>query len=415
MKRKAALFTILAILMVFALAACGGNKSADTAGTSNPTNKTEATATPVSAPAKAATHPAATATPAPPTATPEPPTPTAEPTQETANFAKIEDVVKSYHSESRVTYTISTEPPVEDYTTNFDMTMSTDWVKADNPFGSNTSTSIKGLDIPNQDGGQDAPQEISMISVDDTAYVKMGDQWISVPRDQADSEQTASISLDDLVQDMKELKRVGKEKVNGINTIHYQYKDFSFFKSTLNDILLQELQDKTDVAQFKLADAKNKGDIWIAKKGGYVVKVDLNFDATFKKTSNATDAKAPDKIHIQMSNVTNVSNVNGDITIELPADAPKPGEVTAPGFEPGTFPLPEQTTVDGAFGGMTSLSSKLSPDEINAFFDKELTKMGWTKADGVMPTWSKDGNSFLLMVTPGDDGVTSITILPNQQ
>lgn len=254
-----------------------------------------------------------------------------------------------------------------------------------------------------------------MISVDDTAYVKMGDQWMSMPRDQADTQDNMSISLDDLVQDMNELKRVGKEKVNGVNTIHYQYKDFSFFKSTVNDILLQELQDKTDVAQYKLADAKNKGDIWIAKKGGYVVKVDLSFDATFKKSSDATDAKAPDKIHIQMTNVTDVSNVNGDITIELPADAPKSGEVTIPGFEPGTFPLPEQTTVDGAFGGMTSLSSKLSPDEINAFFDKELAKMGWAKTEGVMPSWSKDGNSFVLMVTPGDNGATSITILPNQQ
>lgn len=419
MKTKRTLYTIFILLMVFALAACGGKKeepkSTDNGANTTATKSANTEPTTSAKTNSTSDNAAATATPEPPTATPEPPTPTTEPTEEIKdNFAKIEDVVNSYHSETHVSYTVSSEPPQEDYTSTFEMSMATDWVKADNAFGSNQSVTIKGLNMADN-SDQDTPQEIAMISVDDTTYIKMVDQWMTAPRDQADNEESMSISLDDLVEDMDELDRVGKEKVNGVNTIHYKYKDINLFKNTLNDIFQQELQDKTDASQFELAEVKSNGDIWIAEKGGYVVKVDINMDATFKKTDSATDANAPDKIHVQMSNVTDVTNVNGNITVEPPADAPKPGEFTVPGFEPGAFPVPEQTTLEGSFGGMTSLTSSLSVDEVNAFYDQELTKMGWTKADGPMPSWSKDGQSFMLMVTPGENGTTSITILPNEQ
>lgn len=419
MKNKHILYTIFILLIVFALAACGGKKeepkSTDNGAKTTSTKSANTEPTTSAKTNSESNNAAATATPEPPTATPEHPTPTSEPTEEIKdNFAKIEDVVNSYHSETHVSYTISSEPSQEDYTSTFEMAIATDWTKADNAFGSNQSVAIKGLNMADN-SDQDTPQEIAMISVDDTMYMKMGDQWITAPRDQADNEESMSISLDDLVENMDELDRVGKEKVNGVDTIHYKYKDINLFKNTLNDILQQELQDKTDASQFKLDDAKSNGDIWIAKKGGYVVKVDINTDATFKKIDSATDANAPDKIRVQMSNVTNVTDVNGNITIEPPADAPQPGQFTAPGFEPGAFPVPEQTTVDGSFGGMTNLTSSLSVDDVNAFYDKELTNMGWTKEDGPMPTWSKDGQSFMLMVTPGENGTTSITILPNGQ
>lgn len=410
MKNKRILYTLFVLLMIFTLAACGGKKeeqkSTDNGAQTTATKSANTESTASTETNSKSDNAAATATSEPPTATPEP----AE--EITDNFAKIEDVVDSYHSETHISYTVSSEPPQDDYSSTFDMSVSTDWVKADNSFGSNQSVSIKGLDMT-ADSDQDTPQEVAMISVDDTTYVKMGDQWMSMPRGEAGSEESMSASLDDLVEDMDELDRVGKEKVNGVDTIHYKYKDVNLFKNTLNDILQQALQDKTDAAQFKLVDAKSNGDIWIAKKGGYVVKVDINMDATFKKADSATDANAPDKIHVQMSNVTDVTNVNGNITIEPPADAPKPGEFTVPGFEPGAFPVPEQTTVDGSFGGMTNLTSSLSVDDVNAFYDKELTKMGWTKTDGPMPSWSKDGQSFILMVTPGENGTTSITVLPN--
>ena len=87
--------------------------------------------------------------------------------------------------------------------------------------------------------------------------------------------------------------------------------------------------------------------------------------------------------------------------------------VDVPGFEPGTFPIPEETEIEGAFGGMTSLVSKLSAEEVNAFYDEKLTELGWTKADGPLPTWSKGEYQFTLMITPNNDGTTNILIMTN--
>ena len=64
---------------------------------------------------------------------------------------------------------------------------------------------------------------------------------------------------------------------------------------------------------------------------------------------------------------------------------------------------------------MTNLISQLSVDEINAFYDEELPKLGWTKEGDMMPTWSKDGKSFILMVTSNDDNTTSILIMANPE
>jgi len=414
MNRKTLILTLFALLLVFSLAACGGDKGAEpTQAPVDTTSDTQSTNTD--------TGDNAAATPVPPTPTPEPtdtpvpPTPTPEPTdtpepaeEMTSEFARIEDVVDSYHSVGEFVYEVTTTPADETESGNINLTVASDWVKADNVYGYNIATTLSGFDLSQAEGGEDVPQEMQMISVGDTTYIKFGDQWMAMPRSEMGEDDTMSINIDDFISDMDEVEKVGKETINGIKTIHYRYKDTTSFENILNDILASQLGEEEDLTKFKAVDTQTSGDIWIAEKDKYAVKVVINMETTFEGDDKT--------VHIKGLSRMEISDVNGDITVEPPADAPQPGDANVPGFEPGTFPMPEQTTVEGSFGGVTNLVSQLSVDEINAFFQEELTKLGWTnEGNEMMPTWTKDGQSFILMVSPNDDGTTSIVIMPNPE
>ncbi len=414
MKRKSLFLILLALLLVFTLAACGGgDKATETAekapaattemATQAPATQPEATkaeeAQPTAAPEKEATS----APQEEPTATPE--------EKPISEVNRIEDVVNSYHSEGEFTYQVTVTPADDSEDISVDMTFESDWVKADNTYGYNMATTVSGLGMPTSNDNNDtANATYQLISIDDTTYIKMGDQWISAPRDQAgDESQTFSINIDEFASNLEDLDKVGTETVNGIKATHYTYKDESVYDSMLGDILSSLKKENENIDDYDKGNVVTQSDIWIANDGKYPVKAETTVEATFK-------SKVSDKqISVKAHTLVEISNINGDITIEPPADAPKPGEVSVPGFEPGTFPIPDQTTVDGSMAGMTTMTSQLSVDEVTAFYDEQLTSMGWTKTEGIMPTWTKDGNSFTLMITPGDNNTTSIVILPAQQ
>ena len=421
MKRKNLFLMITALLLVFALAACGGSDKATEApaekapaATTETASQPEATKAQEAAPTEAPAEPteAPTEAPAQPTEMPtEEPTP--EPKEEMASeFVRIEDVVNSYHSKGEFGYEIKVEPADGSEPINMHMTFESDWVKADNKYGSNIATVITGINVPGVDGEtSDQPGEFEMISVDDTTYLKLNDQWVSVPRDQTaeGEDETFSINIDDFITDMEGMKEVGTENINGIEAIHYTYQDEKVFGEMLDEIASSLMKEGEDVNQYDRGDVVAQGDIWIAKDGHYAVKAEFNMETSLtSKTKDKT-------ISIKSHTLVEISNVNGDIKIEPPAEAPKPGEVNVPGFEPGTFPIPDQTTVQGSMAGLTTMVSQLSPEEVTAFYDEQLAKMGWTKAEGMMPSWAKGDNSFTLMITPNDDGTTTIIIMTTSQ
>ena len=412
MKRKTALLSILVLLLLLTLAACGGKKDASDQATDGASSSGAAAV--ATSPAKNPTNTPVppTNTPVPPTNTPVPPTATPEPEEElTSDFARIEDVVDAYHSVGEISYSISATPASEDDNLDINMKFTSDWVKADNAAGYNVATTISGFDMlqPEGEDSQDL-QEMSMIELDDTTYLNINGEWMTMPRDTMGEDSGPTINIDDFVGSADELKKVGTETINGVKTIHYQYKDTKQFEESLTSMMEGQLGDKEDLSQFEMKDTKVSGDIWVAKKGKYAVKAEINLETTFK-------AKEGDKeVHIEGRTSVEITDINGDITIEPPADVPAKGSAAVPGFGPDEFPMPEKTTVEGSFGGMINLTSELSADEINAFYDKELTNLGWTK-EGVdmMTTWSKGDNSFVLMISPKDDGGSEILIMNNSE
>jgi len=409
MKRKNLLFVLLALLLVFTLAACGGNKA-----TESP-EKAPAATTEVETAQPEATKAEETQPTAAPTESAEEPTaePTEEPQEEmSSEFAHIEDVVDSYRSKGGFNYEITATPADEEADVKIDMTVESEWVKADNPFGYNSSMTMSGMNMPTGaagEGDENQPSEFQIVSVDDTTYMKIGDQWVNMPRDESGTDGSDILNIDDFVTGMEDMKKVGKETINGINAVHYTYKDSVLTEKMFQDMLSTQLKDGETVDNYQLENAEASGDIWIATKGNYPVKGEFKMNATYK-------SKTGDKqIEIKGHTLVEITEINGDITIEPPADAPKPGQVDVPGFEPGTFPIPEQTTVEGSMMGMTTMTSQLSVDEVASFYDENLTSMGWSKGEGMMPTWTKDSNSFTLLITPGENNTTSIVVMPAQQ
>ncbi len=416
MKPSRLLLHLSILLLIVFLAACGGKKES----TSAPAGEGNAPQQPPAAAAQPTpVPPTATPTPVPPTPTPVPPTPTPEPQEElSGELSKIEEVVDSYRSKGEITYRVSGLPDTTNENVEVTMTFESAWTKADNPYGFDMVSRIQGLnaDIQNQDNAQEIPSEMEIRMVGDTAYMRFGDKkdWMVMPRENAGGTETFNFTASDFLSGLEQMRKVGTETVNGIKTIHYTFEELKNYNTFLEDTI-QSLAKEGESFDIKSIQGQVSGDLWVAKDGGYPVKfvTTMHIEAQIAVSVNGEEKTVPVVLDSKMS--SEVYDVNADITIEAPAEAPQQGQVNVPGFEPGTFPIPDQTTLQGAFGGMITLISQLSPEDINAFYDQTLSKLGWSKQDGPMPVWSKGDLSFTLLVVPNDDGSTSITILSGGQ
>jgi hypothetical protein len=398
MNHKQRILLIVAILsFALLLAACGGGEAeqpTDTGGekavvAATNTPMPESTDTPVPEPTDTLAPP--------PTDTPVPePTDTPAPELNPANITQPEKLFDSVRSRGNFSVDIQyASGESEEQTMTFEM----DWVKTDNEYGSDMSMVMSGFG-----GGEEgAPDSMAIYSVGDTTSMNIGGEWMSSPRDPDELDTMPSIfqSPEDFTDQLEDLEKVGKETVHGIKTTHYKFEDVAL----LADILSEE-----DFAEAKMF-SNIGGDIWVARDGNWVVK--MSYEVSGKDIPDDGSGKGS----IDSAKIIwdfEVYEINTLDSIELPEDAPAPGEVGIPGFEPGEFPIPDDTTMQGGFGGIYMLESALGEEEVNAFYDEALPALGWTKEEGFMPTWSKGDSSFTLMVTPGDTGGTSIMIMTEE-
>ena len=394
-KHNLLIVTILSLALL--LAACGGGEAeqpADTGGENAPaatnTPAPEPTDTPVPEPT-ATLAPAPTDTPVPePTDTPE-----SEEELDLSNRTRMEEMFDSFRSRGNFGTSIRyANGDTEDQSMTFEM----EWVNVDNEYGGDMSMVMTGF-------GQEeegAPDSMAMYSVGDTMAMNIGGEWMSSPRDPSDFNEMPIMfqNPEDFADNLEDLDRVGKETVNGFKTVHYRFEDTSLFGMLFSQQDLDPAENLDSIS----------GDIWVAEDGGWVVKMVYKIEG--KDISD--DGDQGDLDFIDMSWEFEVYEVDSIDSIELPDDAPAPGEVGVLGFEAGEFPIPADTTMEGGFGGIYVLESTLSEEEVNAFYDDELSALGWTKEEGFMPIWSKDGVSITLMIGPGESGGTSIMIMAEE-
>jgi predicted small lipoprotein YifL len=414
MKAHKFLIAALILLLALTLAACGGEKAPAETPSEAPAEAPAATQPAASQPAATPAEP--TPTPEPPTPTPEPPTPTPEPEEAfMGEFTPITEKVNSYRSRGKISYVVAGVPdgaPLEN--TDITMEFTESWVRADNDYGFNRSMTLSGFQIrtPGEEAQGETPADFQVIELDDTTYINFGEQWISMAREE-NATPDDFVQVEDFISDLDEMKRVGIETMNGIETVHYAFSRVHSFESVLEGLFQREgLQGNV---KSKLKQTEIKGDLWIAREGGYPVKFEMTAHAELDITLTTPEGEEKTfPITMDYEASTEYYDINADFTIEPPEGAPAPGQVDVPGFEPGTFPMPEDTTVLSSFGGIITLQSNLSVEEVTAFYEQALTDLGWTKGEGFMPTWTKDEHSFTMIITGNDDGTTSIVIMPNQ-
>ena len=378
MKTNRYLAIFLILLLALSLAACGED---------------EPTATPEPVVI------AATDTPVPPTNTPVPPTntpaPAAVPPTNTpaaaaasvaGNFMAPSAVLDAFRTRGEFLIT-STFP---DATTSVqNMTMEGAFVKADNAYGSDE---FFLMTINEAD------------SVETTAIYKIGDwvsanaqgEWISVGRDNAGlftvmSDLFTSF-VDEFLLEGEGATNLGDETVDNVVATHYQMNDVSIFTR-----MAEMAPDSDEVIE------KAQMDIWVAKEAGYVLKYSIEAQVSNVKETDASGAEVSTTQSVQWS--YEVYDVNGNITVALPADAPKPGDISIPGFAEGEFPVPAGGKMAANMTGMPEVTGDLSQEELVAFYTDAFAALDWSfSGDFGFYEVKKGDVSFAMFIDTDDSG-----------
>ncbi len=252
-----------------------------------------------------------------------------------------------------------------------------------------------------------------MYSVEGTTYMQDPDsgEWMSFSADSGMDFGSMMFTADDFVDLPENAHRdLLPKTVNGISTWHYTF--------TEKDIPPDPSMDITSA----------KGEVWIAKDGGYPVKLILEIDGQTKTGSEDANFFSNGKMTINYE----LKSVNEKFTITVPEEAKNAGSMfggdtgstggdtggdTAPNVD---IPMPDDAKVDFSMAGMTSFTTASSVQDMIDFYKKEFGAMGWANDEsgnfidvsGGMMEFTKDGNSIQVIIDGSSgDGTVSVTVM----
>ena len=379
MTTKRILTLLLVALLTLGLAACGEDEP-------TPTVTPEAAAV------------AATDTPVPATNTPLPATNTPAPVAVAAtnipapavsaasSFAAPSAILNSYRTRGQ--FLITTTFP-DGTSAVQDMQLTGAFVRADNAYGSDQSFEM----TINEDG---STETVIIYQLGEWVSVKSQGEWVTVGRDNAGLFTSMSdiftSFVDQFVLEGTEADNLGDETIDGVATTHYQMQDISIFTR-----MAQMSADSDEVIE------KAEMNVWGAKDAGYVLKYEVVADVSNVKDTDASGAEVATTQSVHWS--YQISDVNSDITITLPADAPEPGTVNIPGFAEGEFPLPEGGKMAANMIGMPEITGDLSQEELVTFYTDAFASLGWSfSGDFGFYEVTKGETTFSMFIDTDDSG-----------
>ncbi len=250
---------------------------------------------------------------------------------------------------------------------------------------------------------QQEPTEMYQLDQDMYMYAGKENGWLRISTQDTpfDDPELSLISSGNIFSNLEELKRVRPDqKINGIDSRHYQFNEKAL----------------TKLLNLDTGQATANGDVWIAKDGGYVTKYVVTIEV---KNSNG-GILDPNMVEGSLEMTYELQEVNGNIKIELPAEAT--AGVRLPGFEDEGFPMPPDSTTQMASGQMIVLQSKTPPDAAAAFYETALADMGWSKDEQASMSFqgmsslafTKDGVVLNLIITT-DESTGQTQIMANIQ
>jgi hypothetical protein len=238
---------------------------------------------------------------------------------------------------------------------------------------------------------------IEMYMVEDTMYMKMEDQWMSMPATDQDLDSDAFISADAMLEDLCGWKKEGRDKIDGIDVVHW-----TFTKEDIEECMpADELAGMGELSQAS-------GDLYIAEDDNYVVLMEMVFegeDLEMDMGDTEEDAKA-----VRMEMRYETTDVNEPFTIEVPAEATESSSL------PDDIPVPEGTEGVNNMFGMITFTSETSAEEVFAFYQEEMPNNGWTEASAEAMTglwmleYTKDSRTASFMISEDDSGNASVMI-----
>ena len=382
------LLLVLMASLVLGLAACGGDK--ETEPTSPPAEKptevsqVEPTDEPTLEPTKA---PEPTA---PPTDTPPPEptdTPEVEEEEEELDPSALSSAsdLSSYRSTMSITMVTDNNGQEEEQTVD----MLIEYTSEPTAQHIVMTGAVAG---PEGEGGT-----IEMYLVENTMYMKMEDQWLSLPATEEDIDSDAFISADAMLDDLCGWKKEGRDEIDGVDVVHWTLSKEDMEKCLPPD----ELANMGEISQAT-------GDLYISEDDNYVVLMEMSFegedlDMDLGEADEGVKAVRM-TIHYQMT------DVNVPFTIEVPAEAKEGSSL------PDDIPVPAGTEDASSMFGMITFTSEIPPQEVFDFYQTEMPNNGWTEesADAMTGLWTleftKDGRTASIMITEDDDGITSVLI-----
>jgi hypothetical protein len=218
------------------------------------------------------------------------------------------------------------------------------------------------------------------VQIGDRRYVVFGEgQCISSSTDEGDAMDAEVFEPDDVIGGLENARRVRPdERVNGIPCRHYAF-------------------DETNVAWGAFTHAE--GEMWVAVDGEYVVKYTLQADGENPITGD-------DAGHVEWE--YEIRDVNEPVTIEPPAGC----DATE-----GEFPIMPDATDLTTMGGMVTYTSASSFDDVQAFYEEQMTADGWsdsgdsfTSPGSAMLNYAKEGRTAMITLT-SEDGAVSVLIM----
>ena len=382
------LLLVLMASLVLGLAACGGDK--ETEPTSPPAEKptevsqVEPTDEPTLEPTRA---PEPTA---PPTDTPPPEptdTPEVEEEEEELDPSALSSAsdLSSYRSTMSITMVTDNNGQEEEQTVD----MLIEYTSEPTAQHIVMTGAVAG---PEGEGGT-----IEMYLVENTMYMKMEDQWLSLPATEEDIDSDAFISADAMLDDLCGWKKEGRDEIDGVDVVHWTLSKEDMEKCLPPD----ELANMGEISQAT-------GDLYISEDDNYVVLMEMSFegedlDMDLGEADEGVKAVRM-TIHYQMT------DVNVPFTIEVPAEAKEGSSL------PDDIPVPAGTEDASSMFGMITFTSEIPPQEVFDFYQTEMPNNGWTEesADAMTGLWTleftKDGRTASIMITEDDDGITSVLI-----
>ncbi len=374
---KWSLLFVLITGLALSLAACGGSTEATAPPEARPTEASESDAVPSPEPTEAAKPTT------PPTDTPLP-----EPTEveelDASALAAPADLT-SYRSNMRLTMRQVQDGNELEQSMVFDIEYTSE------PKAQHITISGEGFEEAVQGAG------LEMYVVEDTMYMKLEDQWLSVPATESGMGADSIITPDTLLEDICGWKKKDRTEVNGVKVQHW----------TINKEDMEKCMPPEELTGLGVLTEAG-GDLYVAEDENYVVQMDLIYEGEDLDLNLGT---TEENVKVQRVEIHyTMTDVNEPFTIQVPEEALASGDL------PEDIPLPDDAEEVSNMFGLLTFTSSSSVQDIAGFYQAEMPKNGWSESSvnemsGVyMLEYTQGSRTASLMISTGDSGETSVVI-----